>query len=136
MKNEIDHINLLGHKRVKNNQLIITESILNKELTTKENYPKVLPSKKPEFYIITKNENKKLCQKCNSEYNVLCFNSTKNILDYLSKKKILFNNKHHLSENFNFISPKMICLNCLLAVSKYKSELDKFFELNKHEKKL
>ena len=28
----------------------------------------------------------------------------------------------------------MICLNCLLAIRKNKSELDKFFELNKHEK--
>ena len=46
MKNKIDYINFLGHKRVKKNQLLTNESKLNKGLSPKKNNPKVLPSKK------------------------------------------------------------------------------------------
>jgi len=65
---------------------------------------------------------------------VLCFSSFKNILDYLSKQKILPFKNYGQGENLIFDSPKMICLNCLLTISKNKTEFEKFIgaKKNKH----
>ena len=65
---------------------------------------------------------------------MLCFSSFKNILDYLSKQKILPFKNYGQGENLIFDSPKMICLNCLLTISKNKTEFEKFIgaKKNKH----
>ena len=77
---------------------------------------------------------KNICQRCNFWDNVLYFSCCKSVLDYLSKKKILLFKNDDLNENFNFESPKKICLNCLLSISKNRIEFEKFIESNKNEK--
>ena len=76
---------------------------------------------------------KNFCHKCNSRDNVICFNNLKSILDYLSKKKISLLKNFHLDEKLNFDSSKIICLNCLLIISKNKTEFEKFIESNRHK---
>ena len=154
--NEIKGINFLGHKRNINDQMSINEiKFANEEKTIENN---LLSPKKPEIFIIFKegkkrvnlgeknetriynNSNKnikaentidnQICQRCNSGDNVLSFNNFKSILDYLSKKNILLLRNYLLYENLNFESPKVICSNCLLAISKNSTEFEKFFALS------
>ena len=151
--NEIKNINLLGHKRNKTNQTSNYELKIFEEANSKHNNIKILSSKKSKFNkklleeenginLEEKKENridnyinivKNFCHKCNSRDNVICFNSLKSILDYLSKKKISLFKNFDLDENLNFDSPKIICLNCLLIISKNKTEFEKFIESNKHK---
>ena len=151
-KNEIKNINLLGHKRKNNNQIVETRT--EDEEKEKQNNPKNFSSKKPEFHSsIIKEENginleeeketkintsinmdKKMCQLCNSWDNVLCFSSLKNFLDYISKNEIFLFKNFHLGESFKFCSPKMICSNCLLTLSKNRTEFEKFIESKKNKK--
>ena len=96
--NEIKYINLLGHKRNKNNQI---EKKANEEENTKENNQKILSFIRLEFYfnIIKRNNrinleeknenfidnniniqteyemNKRICQRCGSSHYVLSFNN-------------------------------------------------------------
>ena len=158
--NEIKNINLLGHKRNINNLISNNDFNTNEEEKKEENKPTKLKLKKPilvyddisekngennlkekngiKYDNISKtNENiiyKKLCQRCNSGDNVLYFNNLKSILDYLSKNKIFISKNFYFGENVNFISPKLICLNCLSEISKNATEFEKFIELNKYEK--
>ena len=118
--------------------------------------PKILTYKKPEFFttligkengINLEEENgaqeddfmsiknisttqKNICQRCNTGDNVLSFNNYKNILDYLSKKNFMNLKNFPLDENLKFDSPKIICLNCLLTISKNRTEFEKFFTSN------
>ena len=151
--NEIKNINLLGHKRNKTNQTSNYELKIFEEANSKHNNIKILSSKKSKFNkklleeenginLEEKKENridnyinivKNFCHKCNSRDNVICFNSLKSILDYLSKKKISLFKNFDLDENLNFDSPKIICLNCLLIISKNKTEFEKFIESNRHK---
>ena len=151
--NEIKNINLLGHKRNKTNQTSNYELKIFEEANSKHNNIKILSSKKSKFNkklleeenginLEEKKENridnyinivKNFCHKCNSGDNVICFNNLKSILDYLSKKKISLFKNFHLNKNLNFDSPKIICLNCLLIISKNKTEFEKFIESNRHK---
>ena len=152
--NEIKYINLLGHKRNKTNQTSNYELKIFEEGNSKHNNIKILSSKKSKFNknllekenginIEEKKESqidnninivKNFCQICNSGHNVICFNSLKSILDYLSKKKISLLKNFHLDENLNFDSSKIICLNCLLTISKNRTEFDKFIRANNYKK--
>ena len=155
MKNyERINLNLLGHKRRNNNIMKDDESKTDEREITKENNPK----KKVKFFYILKMEknknledtnkvgigyiniksenkiNKKVCQRCNSRDNLLLFNSNKSFLDYLSKRNISIVKNITLDKNLNFNSPKIICSNCLLAISKNQKEFIKFIETNKFKK--
>ena len=152
--NELKNINLLGHKRNKTNQIFNDEPEIFEEEKSKPNNLEILSSKKLKFIstLIEKekrinleekketridyniNIGKNICQICNSGDNVLCFSSFKNILDYLSKQKIFPFKNFDSNENLIFIPPKMICLNCLLTISKNKTDFEKFIgsKKNKH----
>lgn len=158
--NEIKYINLLGHKRNKNNQISNDEKKTNEEENTKENNQKILSFIRPEFYfnIIKRNNrinleeknenfidnniniqteyemNKRICQRCGSSHYVLSFNNFKSILEYSFKKKILIFKNFDLDETLNFDSPIMICLNCLLSILQNKTEFEKFFALKTQKK--
>ena len=160
-KNEIKNLNLnfLGHKRNINNIIENDEFKVNEEEITRENNQNKFSSKKPEFFHISiedKNGNnleringahvtnmnintenkvdKNICQKCNTKDNLLLFNSVKSILDYLSRKNIFINKNNFLGEKINFYKPKIICLNCLLTISKNRTEFDKFIRANNYKK--
>ena len=160
-KNEIKNLNLnfLGHKRNINNIIENDEFKVNEEEITRENNQNKFSSKKPEFFHISiedKNGNnleringahvtnmnintenkvdKNICQKCNTKDNLLLFNSVKSILDYLSRKNIFINKNNFLGEKINFYKPKIICLNCLLTISKNRYEFDKFIRANNYKK--
>ena len=157
--NEIKNINLLGHKRTTNNIIGNDEFKENEEEKTRENNQNKFSSKKPEFFHISieeKNGNnlegingaqvtninistenkveKKICQNCNTKDNLLLFNSIKSILDYLSRKNIFINKNNFLGEKINFFAPKIICLNCLLTISKNRTEFEKFIRANNNKK--
>ena len=157
--NEIQNLNLLGLKRNINNQMPNDESKIDEGEKIKENTPKKLALKKPEFFdsftqnnteinldenngaqidnMNIKSENIKckiFCQRCNSLDNLLSFNCLKNITDYLSKRKILISQNLFSNENINFEAPKVICLNCLLMIAKNKNEFEKFISSNKYKK--
>ena len=153
--NEIQNLNLLGLKRNLNNLMQNDESKIDEGEKIKQNNPKKLTLKKPQFYESLSEANsginleekngaqithinktsepleKNICQRCNSGDNLLSFNSCKNIIDYLSKKKILISKNLFSNENIIFDTPKTICLNCLLMISKNKIELEKFIASNK-----
>ena len=161
--NEIENINLLGHKR-KQDSIVPSDEYRAEEEEEKQkevNSQKFL-LKKPEFYESfsedkngnslniseEKNESqievakfkienvldKKICQKCKSQTNVLSFHNSKSILDFLSQKRILVSKNAYSGENLNFDSPKTICLNCLLKMSKNRTEFENFVELNNLKK--
>ena len=159
--NEIKNLNLnfLCHKRNINNIIESDEFKVNEEEKARENNQNKFSSKKPEFFHISnedKNGNnlegingvyvtnmyinkenkvgKNICQKCNTKDNLLLFNSAKSILDYLSRKNIFINKNNFLGEKINFYSPKIICLNCLLTISKNRYEFDKFIRANNYKK--
>ena len=157
--NETQTLNLLGLKRNINSQMPNDKSKTDGGEKIKENIQKKLALKKPEFYesytenntginldekngaqidnINIKYENKeykKFCQRCNCEDNLLFFNCLKNILDYLSKRKILISKNLFSKENIFFDTPKIICLNCLLIITKNKNEFEKFISSNKYKK--
>ena len=159
--NEIENINLLGHKRKQDNVVSNDEYRAEEEKQKEVNSQKFL-LKKPEFceslsedkngnslnISEEKNESqievakfkiknvldKKICQKCKSQTNVLSFHNSKNILDFLSQKRILVSKNAYSGENLNFDSPKTICLNCLLKMSKNRTEFENFVELNNLKK--
>ena len=141
---EIKNLNLLGHKRYNNNiKIQKDESKIENREKEKENNPK----KKAEFFYILKEEkngpkidniniksenifDKKSCLKCNSINDLLFFNSLENILDYLSKNKIFIFKNNVLDKNINFDSPKIICSNCLMKISKNQNEFENFIKSN------
>ena len=159
--NEIKNINFLGNKRKLNNQLPINLTKFNEEEKAKEYNLKQLSQKKPDIFItfkdrknqinleaknqtqIDNNINKYIqniniihniiCQRCNSKNNVISFNNIKSISEYLSKNNILISNDFDLEENVNFDNTKTICSNCLLAISKNKTEFEKFFGMNNNK---
>ena len=160
-KNEIKNLNLnfLGHKRNINNIIENDEFKVNEEEKTRENNQNKLSTKKPEFFHISieeKNGNnlerinsayvnnmdintenkvyKNICQKCNTKDNLLLFNSVKAILDYLSRKKSVIDKNNFFGEKIYFYPPKIICLNCLLTISKNRTEFDKFIRANNYKK--
>ena len=155
----MQNLNLLGLKRNINNQVPNDESKTDESEKIKENISKKLALKTPEFYepytenktginldekngaqidyINIKREkivHKKICQRYNSGDNLLSFINLKNILDYLSKRKILISKNLFSNENINFDSPIILCLNCLLMISKNKNEFEKFITSNKYKK--
>ena len=109
--NEIQNLNFLGLKRNLNNLMQNDESKIDEGEKIKQNNPKKLTLKKPQFYESLSEANsginleekngaqithinktsepldKNVCLRCNSADNLLSFNSCKNIIDYLSKKK-------------------------------------------------
>ena len=128
--NEIENINLLGHKR-KQDSIVPSDEYRAEEEEEKQkevNSQKFL-LKKPEFYESfsedkngnslniseEKNESqievakfkienvldKKICQKCKSQTNVLSFHNSKSILDFLSQKRILVSKNAYSGENLN-----------------------------------
>ena len=153
--NEIQNLNLLGLKRNLNNLMQNDESKIDEGEKIKQNNSKKLALKKPQFYesfsesnsginleekngaqinhinITNEHLDKNICQRCNSRDNLLSFNSFKNIIDYLCKRKILISKNLFSNENIIFDSPKIICLNCLLMISKNKTEFEKFIASNK-----
>ena len=156
---EIKNLNLLGHKRNINNIIENDEFKVNEEEKTRENNQNKLSTKKPEFFHISieeKNGNnleringayvnnmdintenkvdKNICQKCNTKDNLLLFNSVKAILDYLSRKKSVIDKNNFFGEKIYFYPPKIICLNCLLTISKNRTEFDKFIRANNYKK--
>ena len=160
--NEIENINLLGHKRKQDNVVPNDEYRAEEEEKQKEVNSQKFLLKKPEFceslsedkngnslnISEEKNESqievakfkienvldKKICQKCKSQTNVLSFHNSKSILDFLSQKRILVSKNAYSGENLNFDSPKTICLNCLLKMSKNRTEFENFVELNNLKK--
>lgn len=160
--NEIENINLLGHKRKQDNVVPNDEYRAEEEEKQKEVNSQKFLLKKPEFceslsedkngnslnISEEKNESqievakfkienvldKKMCQKCKSQTNVLSFHNSKSILDFLSQKRILVSKNAYSGENLNFDSPKTICLNCLLKMSKNRTEFENFVELNNLKK--
>ena len=161
--NEIENINLLGHKRKQDNVVPNDEyRAEEEEEKQKEVNSQKFLLKKPEFceslsedkngnslnISEEKNESqievakfkienvldKKMCQKCKSQTNVLSFHNSKSILDFLSQKRILVSKNAYSGENLNFDSPKTICLNCLLKMSKNRTEFENFVELNNLKK--
>ena len=161
--NEIENINLLGHKRKQDNVVPNDEyRAEEEEEKQKEVNSQKFLLKKPEFcesLLEDKNGNslniseeknesqievakfkienvldKKMCQKCKSQTNVLSFHNSKSILDFLSQKRILVSKNAYSGENLNFDSPKTICLNCLLKMSKNRTEFENFVELNNLKK--
>ena len=161
--NEIENINLLGHKRKQDNVVPNDEyRAEEEEEKQKEVNSQKFLLKKPEFceslsedkngnslnISEEKNESqievakfkienvldKKICQKCKSQTNVLSFHNSKSILDFLSQKRILVSKNAYSGENLNFDSPKTICLNCLLKMSKNRTEFENFVELNNLKK--
>ena len=151
--NEIKNINFLGRKKNKNNQISSDEIKTDEEEKTKENNQKILSCKRPEFFTTIIKEkngiileekkwekiedengmNQKICQRCNSVDNVLSFRSYKSILDYPFKKNNLALKNFFLNEDLNFDSPKIICLKCLLAITKNRTEFAKFFGASKNK---
>ena len=144
------NLNLLGHKRRNKNLMKNDESKTDEKEKTKENNSK----KKADFFYILRMEknknnledknkagignintkiNNKICQKCNSKDNLLFFNSNKSILGCLSKRNIFIFKGVALDKNFNFDSPKIICSNCLLMISKHQNEFEEFIETNKYK---
>ena len=160
--NEVANINFLGIKRNQSSIMPSDESKTEEEEKQKEVNSQKFLLKKPEFYENIsgdKNGNisniseekkefqtevakfkienildKKICQKCKSQNNVLTFNNSKSILDLLSQKRILVYKNTYSGENLNFDSPKNICLNCLIKMSKNRTEFENFIELNKMKK--
>ena len=125
------NLNLLGRKRSKNKIILKDESKKDQLEKTNENNPK---KKSKIFYILKVEKNSKIhnnmCQKCNSRDDLLSFNSNKSILDYLSNNNIIIFKNITLDKNVNFDSPKIICVNCLLMISKNQNEFEKFIATN------
>ena len=159
-RNEFKSLNLLGHKRNNDYQILNGEKKIDSEEKANENKKKISHLKKHEFdtavieeknninleerdetrmdnNINIKTENiihKNICQRCNSGNNILIFNSYKSVLDFSSKNKITIVTNFLIDENINFDSPKMICLNCLLTISKNRIEFIKFFLSNNSQR--
>ena len=157
--NEPKNLNFLGQKRNIDNIIGNDELKENEEEKTRENNQNKFSSKKPEFFHISieeKNGNnlegingahvtnininkenkvdKKICQKCNTKDNILLFNNVKSILEYLSRKNIIFNKNNFFSSKIIFYPAKSICLNCLLTISKNRTEFEKFIRTNNYKK--
>ena len=118
LKDFIDNekiINLEEKKDKKNNNIQINNNhIINSNITN------------------TNIKQKKVCERCGRKNSILIFDSFKNILEYLTSKKIvnLFKNSV-ISEkyyNLQYDKLRMICKECLLQLSRNQTELENFIK--------